>query len=193
LQDLHAEGGQTALIDAVYLAIKKAAGWRERDAARRRAVVLVTDGEERASYYKLSRLQSLLHSTSVQLFAIGLTGELEDVAGFTNKSPRERAVQLLASIARESGGRTFYPKKVKEIVEAVNQIARDMRTQDVVGYALTNTARDGKFRRVEVTVETPPGQPKRIAFARPGYLAPGASADDQEEGGKKKKKKGGDK
>lgn len=192
LNDLHTEGGATALLDAVYLAVEKAADWREGDTTRRRAVVLVTDGDERSSYYKLSQLEKLLRETGVPVFIIGFTKIVDREGGFQSGKAREKATQLLDLISRETGGRVFYPEEMRDLVDAVNQIARDMRTQYVVGYAPTNAASDGTFRKVEVTVASAPGQPKRIAFTRSGYVGPGGSPKG-EEGDKKKKKKGEEK
>lgn len=177
---MHTEGGQTALIDAVYLAMETVADRRRDDAARRRAVVLVTDGDERASYYKSSQLQKLIRETGVQVFVVGFTEVVDEKGDYLHRSSREKAKLLLDSIAHESGGRVFYPKKVPDLIEAVNEIARELRTQYVVGYEPTNVAQDGKVRKVEVKIADSAGQPKRIALARAGYLAAGGEPKKKE-------------
>ncbi|MCA1629183.1 MAG: VWA domain-containing protein [Acidobacteria bacterium] len=170
---MRTEGGQTALIDAVYLAVETVAERRRDDPARRRAIVLITDGDDRSSYYKSSQLQKLIRESGVQAFVIGFTQVADREGGLLSARAREKATKLLDSIAQESGGRTFYPKKVPDLVAAVGEIARDLRTQYVVGYESTNAARDGKFRKVEVKIADTPTQPKRIAVTRSGYFAAG--------------------
>lgn len=173
LTQLHTQGGQTALIDAAYLAVETVAERRRDDAARRLAVVLITDGDERSSYYKLSQLQKLIRESGVQVFVIGFTEVVDRAGGFIHPNSREKAIKILDSIARESGGRAFYPKKVPDLIAAVGEIAHNLRTQYVVGYEPTNAARDGKFRKVEVKIADTHAAPKRIALARAGYFAAG--------------------
>jgi Ca-activated chloride channel family protein len=180
LGSMRTEGGQTALVDALYLALETVAGRRRGDPARRWAIVLVTDGDERASYYKSSQLQKLIRESGIQVFVIGLTDNLDGEGGNIRRSPREKAKILLDSIAHESGGRVFYPKKVPDLIDAVDEIARELRTQYVVGYEPTNVARDGKFRKVEVKIADSAGQPKRIALARGGYFAVGGEPKKKE-------------
>jgi Ca-activated chloride channel family protein len=71
LPSLKIGGGQSAVIDAIYLAIKHIAE-RPSNPQRRRALVLFTDGEDRASFYSQAQLLRLLRGTDVQLFIIGL-------------------------------------------------------------------------------------------------------------------------
>ena len=75
-------------------------------------------------------------------------------------------------LAKETGGRAFYPESLSELPEIAKEIARDMRTQYVIGYNPTNKARDGSYRQVRVTVADAPGRNKRIAITRSGYTAP---------------------
>ncbi len=88
----------------------------------RRALVLVTDGEDRASYLKLEELLKYLRAIDVQVFAIGLVQELDKQGGFIRRSPREQAAKLLDTLAAETGGRVFYPKKLEQLNDAVTAI-----------------------------------------------------------------------
>lgn len=168
---LHTSGGQTAVIDATYLAVQKAAARRTEDAGRRRAVVLISDCEDRISTYKREELVKLLRRESVQVFVISFLIELSEEQGFRRPSPREKARKLAEDIAEASGGRAFFPKKPSELVAAVEEISRDLRSQYVAAYAPTNASADGKFRKVEVKIAAAPGHPKRKAVTRPGYFA----------------------
>ena len=172
LDDMYVEGGATAVIDAVYLSAERAAEYKkgnDLNDRRRRALILVTDGEDRNSQYKQDQLFARLREEDVQIFVIGFVNELESERGFIRKSKREKSVELLDRLAKETGGRAFYPTSLKELPDIAKEITRDMRTQYVISYNPTNKARDGSFRAVRVAVADTPGKEKRIAVTRSGY------------------------
>jgi Ca-activated chloride channel family protein len=174
LEDMYVEGGQTAVVDAVYLAAEHASERRKNDPVedkRRRALILVTDGEDRASFYKTEQLFEALKEEDVQIFVIGFVNELEKDRGFISKSKRDKAVSLLDKMAKETGGRTFYPNSLSELPDIAEQITKDLRTQYVISYKPTVSARPGEFRPVRVAVADTPGKDKRIAVTRSGYTA----------------------
>jgi Ca-activated chloride channel homolog len=178
LDTLYVEGGQTAVIDGVYLAAEHIAEYKKGsdDDRRRRALVVVTDGEDRESYYKEVQLFQRLREEDVQIYVIGFVNELDADRGFIRKSPRENAMNLLNRIAGETGGRVFYPQSIAELPQVANEIVRDLRTQYVVSYDPTNKAHDGTYRAIKVVVADAPGQ-KRIALTRSGRTAvPGTVA-----------------
>lgn len=177
LYSLYTEGGQTAVIDAVYITAQKVATQKPEDAKRRRALVLITDGEDRSSFYKQEELLKLLRRESVQVFAIAFVHELDNRQGFTRKSSREKAVKLIDALTEETGGRAFYPKKVEDLNDAVKEIARDLGTQYVIGYQPANPLPADKYRKVQVKFAESPGG-KRRAIARTGYyLVPPAAGE----------------
>jgi len=176
LDDMFIEGGQTAVIDAVYLAAEHASERRKGDPVedkRRRALILVTDGEDRNSFYKQEQLFESLKEEDVQIFVIGFVNELEKERGFISKSKRQKAVDLLDRMAKETGGRTFYPTSLAELPGIAEQITKDLRTQYVISYKPTNAARPGEFRPVRVAVSEGRGGERRIAVTRSGYTARG--------------------
>jgi Ca-activated chloride channel homolog len=167
LDDLYIQGGLTATLDALHRALDFSARSRpdDNDNRTRHALVLITDGEDRGS--RQSNPETLiarLRETRAQIFVIGLTKLTKEVRN------RDKAVQLLNRIAQETGGRAFFPKTVAELPDTIKELAHDLRTQYVIGYAPTNAARDGSFRKVQVTLA--PGKSKRAAITRPGYTAP---------------------
>lgn len=174
VDNLFTEGGQSAVVDAVYLAAEHVAQYKKgnMDDRRRRALILVTDGEDRDSYYKPEQLFAQLREQDVQIYVIGFVNELEKEGGLIKKSPRERAVSLLTRLATDTGGRAFFPNSIAELPEIANSIVRDLRTQYVVSYAPTNTAKDGTYRSIKVSVADATGKDKRIALTRNGYTAP---------------------
>lgn len=173
LDSFYVEGGQTAVIDAVYLSAEHVSEYRRGDDGdrRRRALIVITDGEDRNSFYKQEQLFARLREEDVQIFVIGFVNELDKEAGLIRKSPREKAVQLINKLATETGGRAFFPESVADLPGIANEIIRDLRTQYVIAYNPTNKAQDGTYRAIKVTVDQPTSGDKRIALTRNGRLA----------------------
>jgi Ca-activated chloride channel family protein len=174
LDSFYVEGGQTAIIDAVYLSAEHVSEYRKGDEGdrRRRALIVITDGEDRNSFYKQEQLFARLREEDVQIFVIGFVNELDKETGLIRKSPRERAVNLIKKLASETGGRAFFPESISELPQIANEIIRDLRTQYVISYNPTNKTPDGTFRAIKVTVDQPSdSSEKRIALTRTGRLA----------------------
>ena len=174
LDSFYVEGGQTAIIDAVYLSAEHVSEYRKGNDSdrRRRALIVITDGEDRNSFYKQEQLFARLREEDVQIFVIGFVNELDKEAGLIRKSPREKAVNLIKRLASETGGRAFFPESISELPGIANEIIRDLRTQYVLSYNPTNKAQDGTYRAIKVTVDQPSGDSdKRIALTRTGRLA----------------------
>lgn len=174
LDEFYIEGGQTAIIDAVYLAAEHAASYKKGgdDDRRRRALIVVTDGEDRSSVYSEQQLFARLREEDVQIYVIGFVRELEAEHGLIRKSPRDKAVNLLNRLATETGGRAFFPTAISEVPQIANEIVRDLRTQYVLAYNPTNKMRDGSFRTIKVAVNDGANRDKRIALTRNGRIAP---------------------
>lgn len=172
LDGLFVEGGQTAVVDAVYLSAEHIAEYKRGDESdrRRRALIVITDGEDRNSFYKQEQLFARLREEDIQIFVIGFVGELDNEAGFIRKSSREKAVNLINKLATETGGRAFFPTSISELPQIANEIIRDLRTQYVIAYNPSNKTPDGTYRAIKVSVDQPSGE-KRIALTRNGRLA----------------------
>lgn len=166
LDELFIQGGLTATLDAMHRALgftTRPRSSSDDNAPRRRALVLITDGEDRGSQQSNPEmLLSRLRNSDVQVFIIGLT-KLSDARN------RDKSAALLTRIAQESGGRVFFPKSVSELGSVVKELTHDLRTQYVIGYSPTNAKRDGSFRKVQVTLAT--GKNKRNVLTRAGYNA----------------------
>jgi VWFA-related protein len=161
LESMYIEGGHTALLDALYVAgeylLKNAS---RADAPQRRlALVLVSDGEDRESTHKLEQVLKLLKDGGVRVFCVGLTADLEDSRGFVGAGKRQKAKDLLAKIAEETGGRVFYVEKDGQLEGAVNDVVRDVRTSYVIGYTPPEPGAKGGGK-VEVKVVGAPGKEK---------------------------------
>lgn len=174
LDSMYIEGGQTAIVDAVYLAAERVATYKkgnDLNDRRRRALVVVTDGEDRSSYYRLDQLFAKLREEDVQIFVIGFVNELDREGGIIRKSPKDKAVDLINRLAKETGGRAFFPTSLSELNDIAREISNDLRTQYIISYSPTNSARDNTFRQIRVSVTSPPGSDKRIALTRSGRTA----------------------
>ena len=160
LEGLYPEGGLTAVIDALVLAVKHTSEHGKAAAGRRQALVLISDCEDRGSVYKRETLVDLLRRAGVQVFVLVLPGQTQQ--------PPEKARKLAETIAAESGGRVFFLKRRDgpELQAAVEEISQNLRAQYTLEYRPTNAAPDGKFRKIEVTAAG-----KRKTHARPGYFA----------------------
>ena len=93
LDNLYVEGGQTAVIDAVYLSAEHVAGYQKGDESdrRRRALIVITDGEDRNSFYKQEQLFARLREEDVQIFVIGFINELDKEARFYSQEPARQS------------------------------------------------------------------------------------------------------
>lgn len=174
LDSLYVEGGQTAIIDAVYLTAEHVAEYKKGNDSdrRRRALIVITDGEDRNSFYHEPQLFQRLREEDVQIYVIGFVRELDKEGGLIRKSPRDKAVNLINKLATETGGRAFFPDSLSELPQIASEIVRDLRTQYVIAYNPTNKLRDGSFRSIKVAVDQGPSSDKRIALTRNGRVAP---------------------
>jgi Ca-activated chloride channel homolog len=178
LDDLFIEGGQTAIIDAVYLAtenLEADAKSRGIDDRGRRAIVLVTDGEDRDSFYSVKQLMELLRESDVQIYVVGLVSDLSSEGGLITKSPQGKAKAFLEQLASETGGRAYFPAGVNELPQIGREIASELRMQYSIGYIPSNEAHDGTYRNIKVVVEDGPNKQKRIAVSRSGRTAEGGA------------------
>ena len=174
LDSLYVEGGQTAIIDAVYLTAEHVAEYKKGNDndRRRRALIVITDGEDRSSFYSQEKLFARLREEDVQIYVIGFVRELDKEGGLIRKSPRDKAVSLINKLATETGGRAFFPESLTELPHIASEIVRDLRTQYVISYNPTNKLRDGSFRSIRVAVDESSNRDKRIALTRNGRTAP---------------------
>ena len=176
LDNLFTEGGQTAIIDAVYLAAEKVAEYektRGKDDRKRRALVIVSDGEDRDSYYNEAQLFELLRELDVQIYTIGFVNDLSKEAGFIAKSAQGKAKAFLQRMATETGGKAYFPLDAGELSGVAKEIGAELRMQYSIGYLPSNEKRDGTFRNIKVVLDDGPNKQKRIAITKAGRLAEG--------------------
>src|SRR5262249_18387464 len=119
---IRVKGGQTAVLDGVSVGATNLADHSKVAAGRRKALVLITDGEDRISSSRLEDVLRQLRVADIQVFVIGLVTELEPGPGIGRLDPKDKAKKLLTTLAEESGGFVFFPGNKKEITNAADLI-----------------------------------------------------------------------
>jgi len=158
-------GGLTAMLDAIN------DGLHEMKKAKnpRKAIVIVSDGGDNHSHYTAAEIESLVRAADVQVYAMGVFDPLMSF-GLT---PEEiSGPRLLSEIATQTGGRAFSAALTSDLPSVAARIAVELRNQYVLAYYPRNQARDGKYRKVEITLSQPKGVPPLKAHWRLGYYAP---------------------
>ena len=171
LDNLFIEGGPTAIIDAIYLAAERVDQYEKSknpNDRKRRALILVSDGEDRDSYYKEQQLFELLRESDVQIFAVGFVNELSKEGGFIGKSPQGKAKAFLERLAKETGGKVYFPNSISELNGIAQDIANELRTQYMISYQPAEDKKDAAYRAIKVVVGDGPNKEKRIAITRTG-------------------------
>jgi Ca-activated chloride channel family protein len=175
LDNLFVEGGQTAIIDAVYRTaemVQKYQNSQKKEDVKLRTLILVSDGDDRGSQFDEKLLFELLRNSYVQIYAIGFTDTLSDVPDAeTGVSRRRKARAFLTRLAQETGGKVYFPDSIEQLGKIALEISSELRTQYVVSYSPTNTNRDGGFRQIKVEVSGDATGEKRTAITRTGRNA----------------------
>jgi Ca-activated chloride channel family protein len=158
--------GSTALHNALYIALKDLSREDNPNELRRRAIVLLSDGEDTASLVTDDQVLELAKQNEINIYAISLRP--------SRPQDRERqafsqAEYLLTALTRETGGRVYFPASLSELDAVYDRIAEELRTLYSVGYVSSNQRRDGKWRRIVVRVPERDGVSVRHKL---GYYAP---------------------
>ena len=146
--------GSTALYDAILLGLQKVVAGKHR----KRALLLVTDGNDTSSAVKLDTVLALARKSEVIIYALGMghgeRGSIDhDVLGGQFKDTVDMTV--LNAFADATGGRGFYLENAHEggrdrVDEAAAEVAAELKQQYTLGYRPTNKHRDGAFRQIKV-------------------------------------------
>lgn len=153
---------RTALLDAIYYGIAKMRQARHQ----RKALLVVSDGGDNRSRYTEGEVKSLVRESDVEIFSMGIFDPYAP-------TPEERmGPQLLQDISTATGGRMFRVDDIDELSDIAEKISNELRNQYVIGYRPTSLQRNGKWRKVRVKVNPPPGLPPLTVYARSGYYAP---------------------
>jgi Ca-activated chloride channel family protein len=165
LDTLDSRGG-TAVHDAIYLSLEHIREGKED----KKALLLISDGEDRDSRYKFDTVLEFARESHASIYVVGLF----DKEGERSRA-QKKAAKNLKDLAEETGGKYFFPESVDEVEALCKQIAHEIRNQYTLGYKPTNASRDGTLRTVSVKINTNKNSKKLVARAKRGYYAPAES------------------
>ena len=155
--------GQTALYDASYLGLEKVKQGRHQ----KRAILLISDGQDNASRYTYGELRKQLKEANVQIYSIGIV----EMGGGAGGSLDLQGQVILEEVSQTTGGKAFFPRSAAELEDATTRIALELRHQYSIGYEPTNEKRDGKWRKISIKVNPPRGLPRLNVRSKEGYYA----------------------
>ena len=158
--------GPTALHNALYVALKDLSKQKKAGELRRRAIILLSDGEDTASLVSDDQVLELARTTEIAIYAISLR---PNRAGDRSRLEFSQAIHLLTALANETGGQVHYPNSLSELDTVYDKIAEELRTQYNIGYVSSNKRRDGKWRRIVVRI---PAREDLQVRHKLGYFAP---------------------
>ena len=139
--------GSTALYDGLHAAFRKLRGIEGR-----KAIILLSDGDDTSSQLAYNRILEEAKAQSVLIYGIGL--------GEVRKS-------VLKELSETTGGRSFFVAKASQLADVYRKIADELRRQYYLSYSTTNTKWDGRFIKLEVKSKNPDWSVR----ARRGYFA----------------------
>ena len=139
--------GPTALHNALYVTLKELGRGKKSGELRRRALILLSDGEDTASLVQDEQVIELARKLEIGIYAISLRpNRVQDRARLSFS----QAAHLLTVLSRDTGGQVYFPNSISELDAVYDRIAEELRTQYNLGYVSSNTRRDGKWRRIVV-------------------------------------------
>ena len=151
-------GGGTALYDAIYRACKEKFLKDHPDHPVRKAIIVVSDGEDNQSEVTKAQAIEMAQRAEVIIYAIST-----DDSGLVMRGDR-----VLEQLADSTGGRAFFPFKMKDITHSFAAIEDELRSQYVVSYKPADFDADGRYRSIEISSLKKDLQVR----ARKGYFAP---------------------
>jgi Ca-activated chloride channel family protein len=157
VRSLH-DGGGTALYDAIYHACHDKLLKQQSDRPVRKALIVLSDGDDNQSEYTLMQAVEMAQRAEVIIYAIST-----DDSGLILRGDKN-----LDKLAAATGGRAFFPFKMKDIKNSFAAIEDELRSQYVVSYHPADFNADGRFRTIEISALKKDLQVR----ARQGYYAP---------------------
>jgi len=157
--------GTTAMWEAVVLTVEQVLAVnaaKEKLSPKRRAIILLSDGWDTSSRLNGQEAVKAALAEETIIYAIGIGDSKRE--GIDKHS--------LETIAEQTGGRAFFPKKDADLTSAFAEIEKELRTQYLITYSSTNKRRDGSFRQMRLWITNPQLQKAKVQLRyRPGYYA----------------------
>jgi VWFA-related protein len=152
-------GGGTALYDAIFFACRDKLNQDQPKHKFRRAIVIVSDGDDNQSSYTRDQALEMAQKADVVLYAIS-----------TNRSKIEQdGDKILKYYTAETGGRAFFPFQVEDMEQSFENIANELRHQYNISYRPEPLKTDGLFHTIDVRVKA---RKDLVVHVRKGYYAP---------------------
>ena len=156
-------GGGTALYDAVFYASRDKLMLDQPRHKFRRAMVILSDGEDNQSRYTRDQALEMAQKADVVIYTISTNITRNETDGD----------KILKYFAAETGGRAFFPFKVEDLGQSFENIANELRHQYSILYRPEPLKMDGSFVPVEIRIRNRSGM---VARTRKGYYATPAGA-----------------
>ena len=154
--------GYTGVWDALWMAIEDVLN--KTPEGTRRAIVLLSDGDDTSSTIKKQDVIDFAVRSDVVIYSIGIRD-----ASFPEGKLDSGA---LRKISDRTGGRAFFPTQASELASSFAQIDQELRSQYLIAYSPTNKQHDGSYRRVRLDVVNPGLRKEKVQLLyRQGYYA----------------------
>ncbi|MGO4886063.1 MAG: VWA domain-containing protein [Bryobacteraceae bacterium] len=150
----------------------------------RKAIILLSSGVDTFSKLTLDKARKIIQDSAVPVYAISLMQALRIMSPRGDSIGFLQADNQMNTFARETGGIAYFPRFYAEFPEIFAGISDALRNEYSIGYEPSNTARDGKFRKITVELVNPStNEPLRVEdqkhkpikykiIAKNGYTAP---------------------
>lgn len=171
VENLNPRGG-TALYDAVLLGLQKIADGKHR----KRALLLLTDGNDTASSTTFQEITTLARKSEVIIYGLGIGhGKEGNIhTGISDSRVKDTVdMRTLRALADATGGNAYFLENAHEggrdlIDEAAEEVAKELKQQYTLGYYPKDQKKDGGFRQIVVELKD---KSLRVRTKR-GYYAP---------------------
>jgi Ca-activated chloride channel homolog len=151
-------GGGTAVYDALYFACRDKLLKQEQAGPVRRAIILLSDGEDNLSHVTREEAIDMAQRAEVIVYTIST-----NISGMKGNGDK-----VLERIADATGGRAFFPFQMREVSDAFLSIQEELRSQYAIGYKPADFATNGRYRTIEILAE----EKGLKVRTRKGYYAP---------------------
>ena len=153
-------GGNSSLFDAIDVSCDQ----KMIRETGRKAMVIISDGDDSGSSVNYRQAVEMALRAECTIFPVSVSR-----GGFFGTSDdTKKGDKILQNLAKETGGKVFFPFKVEELEDAFHQINQELRSQYSIGYVSTNPRRDGSYRKLDIRVR----ERNMDLNHRKGYYAP---------------------
>ena len=152
-------GGGTAMFDAIYFACRDKLAKQERTVATRRALIVLSDGDDNQSHVTREEAIEMAQRAEVIIYTIS--------TNITNS--HNEGDKILKYISETTGGRAFFPFQMQEVANAFAEIQEELRSQYALSYHPSGFSADGRFHTIQILAQNHKNLKVR---SRRGYYAP---------------------